>query len=44
MDFDSSPADAIATAIADEIGRESNYRPVTTDGAARGAAMIADLL
>ena len=31
-------------AIADEIGREVDYRPVETDGAARAAALIAELL
>jgi hypothetical protein len=38
-----SPSD-IATAIAQEIGREVDYEPVTRDGAQRAAAMIADLL
>ena len=28
MDFDTSPPEAIAAAIADEIGREVDYRPV----------------
>ena len=36
--------DAIAAAIAEEIGREVDYRPVATDGAARAAALIAELL
>jgi pimeloyl-ACP methyl ester carboxylesterase len=44
MDFDESPPDAIAEAIAVEIGREVSYRPVETDGAARAAARIAELL
>jgi pimeloyl-ACP methyl ester carboxylesterase/predicted glycosyltransferase len=44
MDLDDSPPAAIAAAIAREIGREPNYRPVATDGAARAAAMIASLL
>ncbi|MGZ4281689.1 MAG: alpha/beta fold hydrolase, partial [Gaiellaceae bacterium] len=44
MDFDDSPPEAIAAAIASEIGREVDYRPVATDGAARAAAMIAELL
>jgi pimeloyl-ACP methyl ester carboxylesterase/predicted glycosyltransferase len=44
MDFETtSPAD-IAAAIASEIGRKVNYLPVATDGAARAAALIADLL
>jgi len=44
MDFDASPPDAIAEAIGQEIGREVDYRPVTTDGAARAAGLIAELL
>lgn len=44
MEFETTgPAD-IAAAIAGEIGREVNYLPVATDGAARAAALIADLL
>ena len=31
-------------AIAEEIGREVDYRPVETDGAARAARLIAELL
>jgi pimeloyl-ACP methyl ester carboxylesterase/predicted glycosyltransferase len=44
MDFDSSPPNAIADAIAQEIGRRVGYRPVPADGAARAAALIAELL
>jgi pimeloyl-ACP methyl ester carboxylesterase/predicted glycosyltransferase len=44
MDFDASTPDVIADAIAAEIGRSVDYRPVETDGAARAAALIADLL
>jgi pimeloyl-ACP methyl ester carboxylesterase/predicted glycosyltransferase len=44
MDFDSSPPEAIAHAIAQEIGRDVNYRPVASNGAARAAATIAELL
>jgi pimeloyl-ACP methyl ester carboxylesterase/predicted glycosyltransferase len=44
MDFGTAgPAD-IAEAIASEIGRQVDYLPVATDGAARAAALIADLL
>jgi len=44
MDFDADgPAD-IARAIAEEIGRDVDYRPVETDGAARAAQLIAELL
>jgi pimeloyl-ACP methyl ester carboxylesterase len=44
MDFDTAEPDVIAAAIAEEIGREVDYRPVETDGAARAAALIAELL
>ncbi|MEP6978901.1 MAG: alpha/beta fold hydrolase [Thermoleophilia bacterium] len=44
MDFDSDGPSEIAAAIAEEIGREVDYRPVETDGAARAAALIGELL
>ena len=44
LDFDAATPADIAAAIASEIGREVDYRPVATDGAARAAAMLADLL
>jgi len=44
MGFDESPPDAIAAAIASELGREVDYRPVESDGAARAAALIAEVL
>ena len=44
MEYRESPPSAIAVAIAEEIGREVDYRPVATDGAARAAALIAELL
>jgi pimeloyl-ACP methyl ester carboxylesterase/predicted glycosyltransferase len=44
MDIDSSPPEKIATAIAEEIGREVDYRPVETDGARRAAERIAEML
>jgi predicted glycosyltransferase len=44
MDYRTAgPAD-IAAAIATEIGREVDYRPVATDGAARAASLLASLL
>jgi predicted glycosyltransferase len=43
LDFDGSPPDAIAAAIAEEIDRDVDYRPVATDGAARAARLIAEL-
>jgi pimeloyl-ACP methyl ester carboxylesterase/predicted glycosyltransferase len=44
MDFEESTPDVIADAIDEEIGRPVNYRPVESDGAARAAAHIAELL
>jgi pimeloyl-ACP methyl ester carboxylesterase len=44
MDFETDGPDEIAAAIAEEIGREVDYKPVATDGAARAAALIAELL
>jgi hypothetical protein len=44
MDIDSSPPEAIAAAIAEEIGRDVDYVPVETDGARRAAARIAEML
>jgi predicted glycosyltransferase len=44
MNYRDSPPDAIANAIAQEIGRDVDYQPVATDGATRAAALIAELL
>ena len=44
MDFATATPEAIAAAIADEIGRPVDYRPVETDGATRAASLIAELL
>jgi predicted glycosyltransferase len=44
MEYATSTPDVIAEAIADEIDRPVAYRPVEGDGAARAAAMIAELL
>jgi UDP:flavonoid glycosyltransferase YjiC (YdhE family) len=44
MDYTSSDPDAIADAIATEIGRTVDYQPVETDGAARAATLIAELV
>jgi hypothetical protein len=44
MDFDHAPPEAIAAAIADDIGRDVSYHPVATGGASRAAALIAELL
>ncbi len=44
MDFETDGPEEIAAAIAEEIGREVDYPPVETDGAARAARSLADLL
>ena len=44
MDFETETPETLATAIAEEIGRDVDYREVETDGAARAAARIAELL
>jgi pimeloyl-ACP methyl ester carboxylesterase/predicted glycosyltransferase len=44
MDFATDGPAEIAAAIADEIGRDVEYRPVDTRGAARAAASIGELL
>ncbi|MPZ74154.1 MAG: alpha/beta hydrolase, partial [Nitriliruptorales bacterium] len=44
MDYDDTTPDALAAAIAEELGNIVQYRPVATDGAARAGAMLAELL
>jgi pimeloyl-ACP methyl ester carboxylesterase/predicted glycosyltransferase len=44
MDYHTTTPADIAAAIAAEVNRTPDYLPVTTDGAARAAAMLADLL
>ncbi|MFI5892456.1 alpha/beta fold hydrolase [Actinoplanes sp. NPDC051513] len=44
MDYETLDPDTLAEAIAEEIGREVSYRPVTADGADRAAALLAGLL
>jgi hypothetical protein len=44
MDFATDGPTEIAAAIAEEIGREVDYRPVDAGGAARAAASIGELL
>ena len=44
MDFDESPPERIAAAIAEELGRDVDYRDVEVDGAARAARRLAELL
>jgi pimeloyl-ACP methyl ester carboxylesterase len=44
MDFDQATPEVIAQAIAEEIGRDVDYRPVETDGTRLAAQRIAELL
>jgi pimeloyl-ACP methyl ester carboxylesterase/predicted glycosyltransferase len=44
MDFETDGPSEIAAAIAEEIGREVGYRDVERDGAARAAALLAELI
>ena len=44
LDYDDLTPDSLAEAIAQEIGRDVSYRSVASDGAARAAALLADLL
>jgi pimeloyl-ACP methyl ester carboxylesterase/predicted glycosyltransferase len=44
MDYATTNAETIATAIAADIGRTVDYRPVTNDGATRAASLIAELV
>ena len=44
MDYETATPETIAEAIAQEIDRPVTYRDVETDGAARAAALIAELI
>jgi pimeloyl-ACP methyl ester carboxylesterase/predicted glycosyltransferase len=44
MEFESAMPETIAEAISQEIGRNVDYRAVERDGAARAAALIADVI
>jgi pimeloyl-ACP methyl ester carboxylesterase len=44
MDYDTASPEVIAGAIVEEIGRPVTYRDVETTGAARAAALIAELI
>ena len=44
MDYATADPDAIAAALAAELGHAVDYRPVETDGAARAASLIAELV
>lgn len=44
MDYDTATPDVISQAITEEIGTKVNYRDVETNGAARAATLIAEML
>jgi pimeloyl-ACP methyl ester carboxylesterase/predicted glycosyltransferase len=44
LDYDQTGPEALAQAIVAEIGRPVSYRPVEADGAARAAALLAELI
>jgi UDP:flavonoid glycosyltransferase YjiC (YdhE family) len=44
MDFAATDPDELADAIVTEVGRDVDYLPVETDGAARAAALICELI
>jgi pimeloyl-ACP methyl ester carboxylesterase/predicted glycosyltransferase len=44
MDYATTDADDIAAALVEQLGSSCDYLPVTTDGASRAAALLADLL
>jgi predicted glycosyltransferase len=44
LEYDQATPAGLAAAIAAEIGRPVSYRPVETDGAARAAALLAELI
>jgi predicted glycosyltransferase len=44
MDFSATDAESLAAAIVKNVGVEVDYRPVETDGAARAARMISELI
>jgi hypothetical protein len=44
MDFGSATSESIAAAMVEELSRTPTYRVVSSDGAAKAAALIADVL
>jgi UDP-N-acetylglucosamine:LPS N-acetylglucosamine transferase len=44
LDYEQTTPDVLARAMAEEISRPVSYRPVETDGAARAAASLAELI
>ena len=44
LEYEDTGPDSLAQAIAEEVDRQVSYRPVETDGAARAAAYLAELI
>ena len=44
VDYEDTVPESLAAAIAEEVARPVSYRPVETDGAARAAAVLAELI
>jgi UDP-N-acetylglucosamine:LPS N-acetylglucosamine transferase len=44
LDYQDTGPDSLAQAMTQELGRPVSYRPVETDGAARAAACLAELI
>jgi hypothetical protein len=44
LDYAKTDADDIAAALVEELGKAPDYLPVASDGAARAARILADLL
>lgn len=44
LEFSSANSEEIAAAIVDEMSRVRTYRPVASDGAAKAASLIAEML
>jgi pimeloyl-ACP methyl ester carboxylesterase/predicted glycosyltransferase len=44
LEYEDTGPDSLAQAIAEEVGRPLSYQPVETDGAARAAAYLAELI
>jgi pimeloyl-ACP methyl ester carboxylesterase/predicted glycosyltransferase len=44
LDYEDTAPEALAVAMAEQIARPVRYRPVETDGAARAAAILAELI
>jgi hypothetical protein len=44
QDYETATPEIIARAVAEELGKRVEYRPVEADGAARAARLVAELI